>query len=49
MLAACLTLVLIAGAPPTFGAEKLETPHLAFMAEYVRELSAIETERTLPF
>jgi hypothetical protein len=29
MLAASLTLALMAGAPPTFGAEKLETPHLA--------------------
>jgi hypothetical protein len=38
-------LVLVAGASPTFGAEEPETPHLAFVTEYVRELSAIETIR----
>jgi hypothetical protein len=30
------------GAASTFGAEKPETPHLAFVTEYVRELAAIE-------
>jgi hypothetical protein len=39
-------LVLVAGGPPpTFGAEKPETPHFVFVTEYVRELSAIETIR----
>ena len=32
--------------PPKSKAEKPETPHLAFVTEYVRELSAIETLRT---
>jgi hypothetical protein len=31
--------------PPAFGADKPETPHLAFVTEYVRELGAIETIR----
>ena len=31
--------------PPTFGAEKPETPHLAFVTEYVRELGEFETLR----
>src|SRR5579864_4868768 len=38
-------LVVAAGASSTFGADKPETPHLAFVTEYVRELSAIETIR----
>jgi hypothetical protein len=33
------------GSAPTFGAEKPETPHLAFVTEYVRELAAIEDIR----
>ena len=31
--------------PPAFGAEEPETPHLAFVTEYVRELGAIEAVR----
>jgi hypothetical protein len=31
--------------PPAFGADKPETPHLAFVTEYVRELGAIEDIR----
>jgi len=31
--------------PPAFGADKPETPHLAFVTEYVRELGAIEIIR----
>ena len=30
---------------PTFGADKPETPHLAFVTEYIRGLSAIEALR----
>ncbi len=36
---------LVLGAAPTFGAEKPETSHLAFVTEYVRELAAIENIR----
>ena len=38
-------LALAASASPALGAEKSETPHLAFVTEYIRELSAIETIR----
>ncbi len=38
-------LTLAVGAAPMFGAEKPETPHLAFVTEYVRELAAIENIR----
>jgi hypothetical protein len=36
---------LAVGAAPTFGAEKPETSHLAFVTEYVRELAVIESIR----
>jgi|SRR5665213_687708 len=43
-----LALILATASPfavSTFGAEKPETPHVAFVTEYIRELSAIETIR----
>jgi len=41
----CLAVALAVGAPSTFGVEKPETSHLAFVTEYIRELSAIENIR----
>ncbi|MBZ5702573.1 MAG: hypothetical protein LAN84_12085 [Acidobacteriia bacterium] len=41
----CLGVALVVGAPSTFGVEKPETSHLAFVTEYIRELSAIENIR----
>ena len=41
----CLAVALAVGAPSTFGVEKLETSHLVFVTEYIRELSAIENIR----
>lgn len=41
----CLAVALAVGAPSTFGVEQPETPHLAFVTEYIRELSAIESIR----
>jgi hypothetical protein len=43
----CLAVVLVAGAPATFGAEKPETSHFVFVTEYIRELAAIEDIRAL--
>jgi len=40
-----LALAFACSTPSTFGAEKLETPHLAFVNEYVRELAAVERIR----
>ena len=43
----CIGLVLafVATAPSTFAVDKPETPHLAFVNEYVRELAAVEDIR----
>jgi hypothetical protein len=41
----CLAVALAVGAPSTFGVEQPETPHLVFVTEYIRELSAIENIR----
>lgn len=38
-------LLVLAGAALVSGAQKPETPHLAFVTEYIRELSAIENIR----
>jgi hypothetical protein len=38
----CFAIAFATGAASTFGAEKPETSHLAFVTEYVRELAAIE-------
>jgi hypothetical protein len=37
--------VLVAAGASVFGAETPETPHLAFVTEYVRELAAVEDIR----
>jgi hypothetical protein len=44
-IVATIAFILAAGAALTFGAEKPETSHLAFVTEYVRELAAIENIR----
>jgi hypothetical protein len=47
-VASCIVFVLAlaAGVPSVFGADVPETPHLAFVTEYTRELAAIENIRT---
>ena len=42
----CFAVAFATGAASTFGAEKPETSHLAFVTEYARELAAIENIRT---
>jgi hypothetical protein len=42
----CFAVAFATGAASTFGAEKPETSHLAFVTEYARELAAIENLRT---
>jgi hypothetical protein len=37
--------IVVAGLPSSFGAEKSETPHLAFVTEFVRELAVTENLR----
>jgi hypothetical protein len=41
----CFAVAFATGAASTFGAEKPETSHLAFVTEYVRELAAVENIR----
>jgi hypothetical protein len=41
----CLAVALAMVVPSTFGVEKPETSHLAFVTEYIRELAAIENIR----
>lgn len=41
----CFAVAFVTGAASTFGAEKPETSHLAFVTEYIRELAAIDNIR----
>src|SRR5437879_10258918 len=46
LLISCIVFAFaVAGVPSSFAAERPETPHLAFVTEYVRELAATENVR----
>jgi hypothetical protein len=45
VLCICIAVAFATGSVPTFGADKPETSHLAFVTEYIRELAAFENIR----